>query len=80
MIAFLISLAPFLPAILQIAGMLIQMFGTSKENLQKYQDMIQKNKDAGLITVETAQKLQDFHAQLLADYDKKNPPPPITPT
>ncbi len=78
MIGFLITLAPYLPVFLQIAGYLISLFGTSKANLQAYQDMIQKNKDSGLITVETAQKLQDFHAQLLADYEKKNPtiPPP----
>ncbi len=73
MIAFLITLAPYLPVVLQIVGYLISMFGTSKENLAAFQDMIQKNKDSGLITVETARRLQDFHAQLLADYDKKNP-------
>lgn len=71
MIAFLIGLAPYIPIMLQIAGFFIQMFGTSKENLAAYQDMIQKNKDAGLITVETAQKLSDFHAQMKADYEAK---------
>ncbi len=71
MIAFLITLAPFLPVVLQIAGILINMFGTSKENIQAFQDMIQKNKDAGLITVDTEQKLSDYHAQMKADYEKK---------
>ncbi len=72
MIALLISLAPFLPVLLNIAGILINMFGTSKANLQAYADMIQKNKDSGLISVETAQKLSGYHEQMLADYEKKN--------
>lgn len=72
MIAFLISLAPFIPVILQLVGLLIQWFGTSKENLAAYQAMIEKNKDAGKITVETAQALQDLHAKLLARYELKH--------
>ncbi len=71
MIAVLISLAPFLPVFLEIAGFLIQMFGTSKANLEAYNAMIQKNKDSGLITVDTAQKLSDFHAQMIADLEAK---------
>jgi hypothetical protein len=70
MIAFLISMAPFLPVILQIVGFLINMFGTSKENLAAYQKMIEANKDAGLITVDTYKKLVEFHQQLKDDYDK----------
>ncbi len=68
MIGFLISLAPFIPAMLEIAGFFINMFGTSKANLQAYADMIQKNKDSGLITVETYQKLVDFHKQMMDEY------------
>jgi predicted MPP superfamily phosphohydrolase len=64
MIAFLISLAPFIPIILQIAGILIKWFGTSEENLKAYADMVQKNKDAGLITVDTARKLQGYHDEM----------------
>ena len=71
MIAFLISLAPFLPVILQVVGWLISLFGTSKANLEAYQAMIQKNKDAGLISVETAERLAAFHAQLLADAEAR---------
>ncbi len=71
MIAFLISLAPYIPVMLEVAGFFISMYGTSAANLELYAEMIQKNKDAGLITVETAQKLSDFHAQMKADYDKK---------
>ncbi len=75
MIAFLISLAPFIPVMLQLAGYLMNFFGASKENLAAYQDMIQKNKDSGLITVETARKLSDYHSQMTADYEKKNQKP-----
>lgn len=78
-LAFLGALAPFLPVVIQIAGLLIQWFGASEKNLQQYQDMIQRYKDAGLKTVETAQKLQDFHAQMKADYDKTASKPGGTP-
>lgn len=71
MIAFLISLAPFIPVMLQIAGFFIEMFGTSKANLEAYQSMIQKNKDSGLITVETAEKLSDWHKQMMAYHDRR---------
>jgi hypothetical protein len=70
-IAFLISLAPFIPVMLQLAGMLISWFGASAANLAAYQAMIQQNKDAGLITVETAQRLADYHQQMADDYAKK---------
>lgn len=70
-ISLLISLAPFIPAMISIAGFLIDMFGASKQNLIDYQDMIQKNKDAGLITVDTYQKLSDFHKQMLTKYNTK---------
>lgn len=69
MIAFLISLAPFIPIILQVVGILIKWFGTSEENLKAYADMVQKNKDAGLITVDAARKLQSYHDEM-----KKNKP------
>ncbi len=71
MIAFLISLAPFIPTILQLVAWIFSWAGASKENLQAYQDMIQKNKDSGKITVETAQKLADYHQQMADDYAKK---------
>lgn len=64
MIAFLISLAPFLPIILQVVGIIIKWFGTSEENLKAYADMVQKNKDAGLITVDAARKLQRYHDEM----------------
>lgn len=69
MIAFLISLAPFIPIILQVVGIIIKWFGTSEENLKAYADMVQKNKDAGLITVDAARKLQGYHDEM-----KKNKP------
>jgi hypothetical protein len=71
MIAFLIALAPFIPALLSVAGFLIKMFGTSEANLKAFEAMVQKNKDAGLITVETYQRFQDFHQQMLQEYEAK---------
>ncbi len=71
MIAFLIALAPFIPAMLSIAGFFIKMFGTSEANLKAYQDMIQKNHDSGQITTETYEKLTDFHQQMLIEYQAK---------
>lgn len=71
MIAFLIALAPLIPVMLSIAGFFIQMFGTSKANLDAYQAMIQQNKDAGLITVDTYTKLNDFHKQMREEYERK---------
>lgn len=71
MITFLIALAPFIPAMLSIAGFFIKMFGTSEANLKAYQEMVQKNKDAGLISVETYNKLNDFHALMLKKMEEK---------
>lgn len=64
-LGFLGALAPFLPILIEVAGFLIKMFGASADNLKQYQDMIQKNKDAGLVTVETYQKLSDWHKEML---------------
>lgn len=64
-LGLLAALAPFIPIVMEIAGFLIKMFGASKENLQQYQDMIQKNKDAGLVTVENYQRLSDWHQQMI---------------
>ncbi len=85
MIAFLIAAAPFIPGILSVVTFLIKMFGTSEANLRAYAEMIQKNKDSGLITVETYERLSDFHKQMLAEYDAEDkakaaePKPPAPP-
>lgn len=63
-LAILGALAPFLPIALQIAGWAIQFFGASSANLKAYQDMLEKNKDAGNITVETYSKLSDWHKDM----------------
>lgn len=80
MIAFLISVAPFIPAALSIAGLLIKWFGTSEANLKAYQEMIENNKDSGLISAETYKKLSDFHQQMLKEWSEKNGKnPPLPP-
>lgn len=71
MIAFLIALAPFIPAMLSIAGFFINMFGTSKANLDAYEKMVQQNKDSGLISVDTAEELFAFHQKMLTKYESK---------
>lgn len=80
-LAIIGALVPYIPILLDLAAWGIKTFGASKANLQQYQDMIQKNKDSGLITVETYQKLSDWHQQMLADLEKKNatPTPPDAP-
>lgn len=71
MIAFLISLAPFIPVVLQIVGWLIQMFGTSEENLRLFGEMVQKNKDSGRSSVETARRHDDMYAKLKARHEAR---------
>jgi len=71
MLAFIIGLAPYIPVMLQVAGFFIQWFGASKENIAAYGAMIEKNKDSGLISVETYKTLADFHKQLSDDLQKK---------
>ncbi len=71
MLAFLIALAPMIPAVLSIAGLVIKWFGASEQNLKDYAEMVQKNKDSGLITVETAEKLASYHEQMAAEYAAK---------
>lgn len=69
MIAFLLALAPLIPGILSIVGVLIKWFGTSEANLKAYNEMVQKNKDSGLTTVDTYEKIDGFHKEL-----SDNPP------
>lgn len=76
MIAFLIALAPFIPAVLSIAGFIIKIFGTSEANMKAFQEMVQKNKDTGLITVDTAEKLEQFHKEMMEEYERRNTPKP----
>ena len=64
MIAFLLALAPFIPSILSLAGFAIKLFGASEKDLQAYADMVQKNKDSGLITVETYERLKGYREEL----------------
>lgn len=64
-LAIIGGLVPYIPILLDIAGWAIKLFGASDANLQAYQDMIQKNKDAGLITVETYQKLSGWHQDMI---------------
>ena len=71
MIAFLISLAPFIPIILQIVGWLIKMFGTSEENLKLFGEMVQKNKDLGRVSVESARLHDEMYAKLKARHEER---------
>lgn len=76
-LTFLGVLVPYIPIVLDLAGFLIKMFGSSDANLKQYQDMIQKNKDAGNISVENYQRLSDWHKQMLdAAAAKQDPPKP----
>lgn len=52
-ISFLIAMAPFIPALLSVAAFFLKMFGSSEKTLQEYQDMIQRLKDDGRISIET---------------------------
>lgn len=71
MIAFLIGLAPYLPIILQLVGWLIKMFGTSEENLKLFGEMVQKNKDLGRVSVETARLHDEMFEKLKARHDAR---------
>ncbi len=71
MISFLLALAPLFPAIISIIGLLIKWFGASAKQLKDYADVVQKNKDSGLITVETAERLADYHEQMAKEYAEK---------
>lgn len=59
------AIVPYLPILLNLAGFAIKYFGASDANLKQYQDMIEKNKDAGNISVENYQKLSDWHQQMI---------------
>ncbi len=71
MLAVLLAVAPYIPAVLEFAGIFIKMFGASAANLQAYADMIEKNKDSGLITVETYERLSAYHKQILEGYERE---------
>lgn len=71
MIAFLLTLTPYIPIILNLVGWIIKMFGTSEENLRLYGEMVQKNKDAGRVSVETARKHDEFYQEMLKEYEAK---------
>jgi uncharacterized membrane protein len=71
MISFLLALAPFIPIVLQIAGIMIKWFGASEKNLKLYEELIKNAKDAGQISVENATKLQSYREQMRADYETR---------
>lgn len=75
MIAFLIGLAPYLPIILQVVGWLIKMFGTSEENLKLFGEMVQKNKDLGRVSVETARLHDEMYSTLKARHEERKKKP-----
>jgi hypothetical protein len=70
-LSFLAAFAPYWPAIIQLAGLLLEIFGASKQNLEQYQQMIQANKDTGLVSVDVYERLTAHHQKLLDDYNKK---------
>ncbi len=70
-LSIIASMVPYLPVLLSVAGWMLSFFGASKENLAKYQEMIQKNKDSGLISVDTYTKLSNFHSQMETEAQKK---------
>lgn len=70
-LAFLGALVPYVPALISIAGFLLNLFGQSKANLDAYQAFLQANKDAGLITVENMTKLSNWHTEMAKDYADK---------
>lgn len=66
MIAFLISLAPFIPAILSVVSYLIKLFGASEQTMKDYEDMIKQCNDAGILSVSSHDKLL-AHKQAILD-------------
>ncbi len=72
MIAFLISMAPFLPVVLDIVGMFFSAFGASAENLKLYQDMITKQNQSGLLSLQSHDRLLAHQAAIEARMKSKN--------
>lgn len=66
MVAFLLTLTPYIPILFNFVGWAIKMFGTSEENLKLYGEMIKKNKDLGRVSVEAARKHDEFYEKLKA--------------
>lgn len=52
MIAFLLALAPFLPAIMGIVGAVMSAFGGTAAQLQTYQDMVNAQNEMGNLSVQ----------------------------
>lgn len=66
MIAFLISLAPYIPIILNVAAFLMKQFGTSEDTLKAYVDMVKQVNNAGLLSVDSHDRLL-LHKQAILD-------------
>lgn len=57
MLAVLAGLVPFLPVLLQIIGWGLKLFGSSAETLRQYEKMIEDANKAGLLSVESHDRL-----------------------
>lgn len=62
MISFLISLAPFLPMILNVAAFFMKLFGSSADTIKEYEAMVKKLSDDGSLSLQS-------HDRLLAHKD-----------
>ncbi len=51
MIAILLSLAQVMPVLLNLVGWVMSIWGTSKENLQIYTDMVAKQNASGDLSI-----------------------------
>lgn len=57
MIAILLAVAQALPSLLSLVGLLMSAFGANEVQIQTYQDMVKKQNDEGLLSVESHDNL-----------------------
>lgn len=64
--SILLGLAPFMPILLDFIGWIASAFGISQQNYQIYQDMIQKQNNAGLLSLTSHDRLLGHQAAIEA--------------
>ena len=71
MIAFLISLAPFLPTILTVLGWVLKALNANAETIQKYEDLVKSTQNSGLISVNARDRMVKQEQDII-DEEKHN--------
>lgn len=72
--AFLAMLVPYIPVLLSIVSFVMKLFGASDKKIKEFEEMVQKNKDAGNVVVTNYETLNQFDQEMEKEANDKLQP------